>query len=340
MLPAFHGFIRDPVVFRFLKAAEQITGGKQPLRGLRDLLLRHQPLFICLQKMQVGDAAVYVAARLQCHRRGFLRRLRHAVVLVKIPDGPAVRHEMPLKAPFSPQDIPDQRIASAAGLSVGAVVGSHDRLRLRFLYAGFKGGKIGFIQILFSNLRVEFMAQALRAGMHRKMLGAGRRFQVFLLFVLRRAGSLQALHIGHAKAGGQIRVLSVGLMPSSPSGVPENIHVRRPEGQSLVNVPVAVPGGFVVLGASLRRHRVSDPAQQAVVKGRRHPDGLREAGCHSRSRHAVQRLVPPVVRRDPEPWDRRRVIPELGSLFLQRHLRYQFLCGRFGLLSVDHFFSP
>ena len=318
MLPAFHNLIGNFVILRFRKAAEHIAGGEQPLRRLRDFFFRHKSLLICFQKMQVGDAAVHIAACLQRHRRRFLRRFGHTVMLMKILNGPAVRHKMSLKAPFSSQNPPDQRIAAAAGLPVGPVIGAHDGLHLTFLHTGLKGGKVGLVHVLFPRDGIEFMAQPLRPGMHREMLGTGGRFQIFSLSI--PGSSLQALHIGHAHAGGQIRVLSIGFMSPPPSGIPENIHIRGPEGEALVNIPVMMLCVFVVFGASFRRHRISDGAEQLLVKGGRHSDGLREAGCHTCPRHAVKRLVPPVISRNPQPGDRGRIVPKLGGLLLQRHL--------------------
>ena len=148
------------------------------------------------------------------------------------------------------------------------------------------------------------MTHAFRSGMNGKMLGTGCCFHKVIILV-----ALQAFHIGHAQAGGEIRILSIGLMSSSPSGIPENIYVRRPEGKPFINIPVIMPGIFIIFGSSFRCHRIPDCFQQFVVKGCRHGDCLREAGCHTGSCHPVKSLVPPVIGRDSQSGDCRRIIP-------------------------------
>ena len=66
-----------------------------------------------------------------------------------------------------------------------------------------------------------------------KVLGAGGGFQIF-------AVALEAPDIGLAQLGGEVGVLAVGLMASAPAGVPEDVDIGGPEGQSLIDIPVAL----------------------------------------------------------------------------------------------------
>ncbi len=80
---------------------------------------------------------------------------------------------MALEAPPAPEDIRQEGFAAAAGLAIGAVVGSHDRLHAGVHDAGLKGGEIGFLQVLGRYFGVEAVAEVLRAAVNGEVLGAG-----------------------------------------------------------------------------------------------------------------------------------------------------------------------
>ena len=216
---------------------------------------------------------------------------------------------------------------SAAGLPVGAVVRAHKALHAGLRSQRFKGGQIGFPQIPRRYLRVELVAQAFRAGMNGKMLGAARRFQVVGVV------PLQALHKGHAQPGCQAGILAVGFLPPAPPGIPEQVHIRAPEGQALINVMIAVFLGFIVLGPSLGGDHLRDALHQFIVKAGRQPDCLRKHRGQSCPGHAVERLVPPVIAGDSQPFDGRGGIQRLPYAFLHGHLIHDFLsaAGNFRL---------
>ena len=86
----------------------------------------------------------------------------------------AVADNVTFKAPLFSQDILQKRLASAARLTVCPVIGAHHGFYLRFLHACLECRQIGFIQILFRNDCIELMSDALRSGMHCKMLCARR----------------------------------------------------------------------------------------------------------------------------------------------------------------------
>ena len=194
MLLTLHFFIGNIVVLTPVKQPEKISRGERAHGCLRDLLLRHKSLLQCFQQIQIGHAAVDIAAALQSKRRRLLHGVRHHMPLVKVLDGPAVRHEMPLKSPLAAQNILHQRLAAAAWLSVGTVVGAHHSLHPGLLHTGLEGRQIGFRHIFLRGHRIELMAHRLRSGMHRKVLGTGRRLQRVPVI------ALQSLHIGHAQS--------------------------------------------------------------------------------------------------------------------------------------------
>ena len=149
--------------------------------------------------------------------------------------------------------------------------------------------------------------------------------------------SLKALYESNAKAGSQIRVLSIGLMASAPSGITKDVHIRSPVGQSLIDVRVAFLLKFIVFCPAFRRYGIRHTANRLLVKHGRQPDGLWKHGSGTASGHAVQTLVPPVVGRYLQPRYRGRVVAHLGGHLLHRHLFHQFHCFLPCFLSVHRF---
>jgi hypothetical protein len=88
--------------------------------------------------------------------------------------------------------------------------------------------------------------------MHRKVLQC--RVDSSAVFVI----SLKPLDISRSGESGQIRVFAVGLMPSSPPRVAEDIDVRRPEGKPLIDAGSAESAVAVVFGSRFFRNRFAD----------------------------------------------------------------------------------
>ena len=216
---------------------------------------------------------------------------------------------------------------AAGGLAVHAVVGAHDGLHLRLGDELAEGVEIRLVEILRGDLGVELVAQVFRPGVDGEVLGAGGGPEILPV-------PLQPPDEGAAQPGGEVRVLSPGLVASAPPGIPEDVHVGGPEGEPLVDVPVAHGGLGVVLGASLGADDLRDALHRLFVPHGRKADGLGEHGGRTRPGHAVERLVPPVVFRDPQPRDGARLVAELRGLFLRGHLRDQFLRLSAGLLQI------
>src|SRR5690606_20684430 len=118
--------------------------------------------------------------------------------------------------------------------------------------AGLECGQIGLIHILLGYNRIEAVSQTLRSGVYCEVLCTSRGFEI--VFIL----ALQPLDEPHAETACQIRVFSVGLMPASPARITEDIHVWRPEGETLVDIRVAEFLLHVVLRTAFRRDGVSD----------------------------------------------------------------------------------
>ena len=319
MFLTLYGPEGDSIVFRApVQKAEQVARGKQAHGGLGDLLLRDKALLISNEHVLVGIPAVEVAAHAEGKGRGLGGRTGDHVARVEIADCPAVGDHMALKPPSAAQRIHQQVPAATAGFAVGAVIGAHNGFDPGFPDQIFKGGKIGFLQIFRACLGIEAVPQVFRTAVHREMLGAGGRLHG-------RAAALQPAHVGLPEAGGQIRVFPIGLVPAAPARVAEDVDVRGPEGQPVVDIPVFACRDCVVLGAALGGRNIAELFEQGVVKHGCQTDGLREAGGGAAARHAVQGFVPPVVGRNTQTLDGGRVIAQLACFLLQRHPGHQGL---------------
>ena len=238
---------------------------------------------------------------------------------------------MPFKAPFAAQ-LAHQHVACAAGLAVRAVVSAHHGLDLCLPYQRPEGGEVGLFQILPGGDGIEVVAQRLRPAVYREMLGAGRCAQGF-------AVPLQAADKGFAEPRGQIGVLAVGLMPAPPAGITENVDIRGPHGEPVIDIPVAFGGVRVVFRTGLGGDGRGDFFQQLIVEHGRKPDGLGKARGGAAAGQAVQRLVPPVIGGDAQPLDRGRVKTQLRCALLNCHARDQCL-GAFSCFFPIHFGTP
>ena len=157
--------------------------------------------------------------------------------------------------------------------------------------------------------------------MHCIMLGAGYRFQIMRIL------SLQAAYNCRAHLGGKIRVFSIRFLSASPTGIAEDIDVWSPVSQSaiprtgLTRFPI-----FIKKRTSFRRGNIPHLLQGFCIKGSRHADGLRkDSNLLQRARHAVQCLVPPVIRRYAQTWNSRRMMLHQQYFLLQRQSCYKIL---------------
>ena len=158
------------------------------------------------------------------------------------------------------------------------------------------------------------MTQILRPAMYRKMLGAGRCLHIVLIV------SLQPFYKPHAESGRQIGVFSKRLMPPAPSRVSENIHIRRPESQPFINIKILKFLLCIELRPALCGNGIRHFFKKILVKRSRKRNCLRKNGSRSRSRHAVKRLIPPVISFDSQSFYGRRAMYHLKRFLLQCHL--------------------
>src|SRR5215471_13806577 len=101
--------------------------------------------------------------------------------------------------------------------------------------------------------------------------------------------ALKTGHESHADTRGQVWVFAVGFLSTPPAWIPEDVDVRRPDGQPTIPIcrSIRVQIG-VVLSPELRADGVSHLVDEGCVEGCSQSDGLREDRRRSRARHPVQ----------------------------------------------------
>ena len=134
---------------------------------------------------------------------------------------------------------------------------------------------------------------------------------------------MKPLNICHAQSRSQHRILPVGLMSPSPARIAEDIDIGSPEGQSLINIMIFMLLRLLILGATLHCDRLTDLLQQLRIKGCSQTDRLWKHGRPAGSCHSMQRLIPPIIRRNSQSRDRRSIISQLGCRLLHCHPVYQ-----------------
>ena len=286
-----------------------------------DVALLHEPLRHRVSEGLEGvggarrpgaGAALEVGPREERHRGALGRGLPGLVALVDVDDRPAVGDDVPGEAPLLPEHLAEQLVVAAGRLPAEGVVGAHHRLGLPVHDEVPEGGEVGLAEVALADPGVVGVPQGLGPAVHRVVLGRRDRLQV--------AGvrALHALDERGADGAGQERVLAVGLLPSPPARVAEDVDVRRPEDEPLVEVALVARDPHVVHGPRFVGDPGGDPQHEVCVPGRGEGDRLREDRGAPGPRHAVQRLVPPGERRDPQPPDGRRALDHERDLLVER----------------------
>src|ERR1035437_4499047 len=149
--------------------------------------------------------------------------------------------------------------------------------------------------------------------MHRVVLGSGDHLQIMWII------PLQSSNERDPHSTGEVGIFAIRLLAASPARIPEDVEVRRQVSQSGDTTgrvsgrrlrDRVVAQSFMIFGASFRRNRARDTVNETCIPGCAEPDRFWKdrgpAACH-----AVQRLVPPVIDRYPEAWNRGRAVLHL-----------------------------
>ena len=128
-------------------------------------------------------------------------------------------------------------------------------------------------------------------------------------------------------------------MTASPSGITEDVDIRCPESESLIDTVVSVLELSEVLGSAFGGDGVADLLKEVLVKCSGKPYGLREYCCDPGTGNSVKRFVPVVIRRDPESFDRGSSVTKLINFLFGCHLSDKLCSQLFTFLNAflcDH----
>ena len=109
-------------------------------------------------------------------------------------------------------------------------------------------------------------------------------------------------------------------MTTTPTWVTENVHVRRPERQSLVDVTILMLSKFVILCTSFCSNDIGNFINQVIIKRCCKSNCLWENRRHTSTRYTVQRFIPVVVFRNIQTVNGWCFILNLANIFIDRHL--------------------
>lgn len=230
-------------------------------------------------------------------------------------DGVAIADHETLQSPRISGEVLQQERVTARGYSIQRVVRAHDRTDFCVTDARLKRRQQRLLQVLIADHRVELESRDIVPVLQivrRKMLAISDDLEVTIVHA-----SLQSSDECEHVLTRQIGILTRRLLPSSPSRVSEQVDVRCEKRHAGLT--------HIVHRACLRRNGRRHGVDQLAREGRRHADRLRELRraadgpvCEIdtavASSDAVQSLAPPLVERDAEARNRRRLIAQPSDL--------------------------
>ena len=270
----------------------------------------------------LGDALIHIVVATlhvgsgSCAHGGSMRGVtRCLVALPEVAHGTAVAHHQILESPLVAQNLLQQSAVAAAGFVVQSLIGTHHLPDLGILHQGLEGRQIRLLQVAQRHVvQVGRMAGVLRSAVHGIVLGTGPQ-----LAVAGRLGALQSAHHLGAHDAGQVGVLAVGLLPTSPARVAEDVHVRRPHAQAVeLLVLAAALHAVVILGTLLGAGDVEHLVEEVGIERRSHSHRFREDGHVVLVGGPVQGLAPPEELLDAQSRNGGRLVQHQLGLLLQR----------------------
>src|SRR4051812_21313581 len=139
--------------------------------------------------------------------------------------------------------------------------------------------------------------------------------------------ALQTTYKRPTQHGGQIGVFTICLLSPPPTRISENVDVRRPVCQTKVAFGRSMLFyRFVMDGPTFQCPLPCHRLKRSGIPCSRHGNSLWiYGGLKGGSCHAMQDFVPPVVRRNAQSFNGRRMIQHLPYFFFKRHAAYQIV---------------
>ena len=270
-----------------------------------------------------GDALVVHAANYG--DRGALR-LRGTIAMIgsNVSDCVTVRDHVPLETPLAAQLILQQVLVCARRFAVDRIVGTHHRPCFAFDHGGAECRFVRVHLVVLADIYIGEVARRFWSAVHSVVLGC-RNAEVVLGVI-----ALQSSYVGNSHAACEERVFAVSLLSAAPARITENVEIGRPEIQASHNADVPLARVLDVLDAALNANLRCHGMNSRCIERRRKPDRLR-IFSNSLVDDPVKGFAPPLVRRNLQPRDGRRVILHLRSFLRERHTANQIggaLLGR------------
>jgi len=227
-------------------------------------------------------------------------------------DRAAIGNHVALELPCAAQGVLEQKLVGAGRLTVGAVVGAHDRSCVTLDNGRPERRQIRVFLVMAADIDIREVPGRLRPTVDGEMLRRGNGKVVL------RVISLQPGHEGHRQPAAQVGIFAVGLLPPPPARVAEDVDVGRPEIQAFENVGMTIRLGLDVLDPAFDANDIRHIVNGCRIECRGQPDRLRKFRCTVPG-NAVEGLAPPVIGGYSEPLDRASLIDQLRGLLLQGH---------------------
>ena len=232
----------------------------------------------------------------------------------KVADCTAIAHHQSLETPFITKNLLKQSIIATTWVTIPTLIGTHHLSHLPFLHKRLEGREIGFVEVAWRNIcDIELMAVPLRSTMNGEVLGTSKK-----LAILAVGRTLKSSHHSQTHAGSEIRVFTVGFLPTSPTWVTEDVDVRSPERKTLVHLHQSALRCKRCLGTCLIAHSGIDLVDECIVERCSHSHRDGEHRGIAITPHSMQCLVPPVELRNAQTRNGWRVVLHESRFFLQR----------------------
>src|SRR5690606_37456869 len=148
-----------------------------------NFLLSNKSLLYGIKQSVVLRTAVQPYARLDSHGSCLSLCSDDLMSRVQVTHRTAVAYYVSFETPLIAENIRKQCVAGTAGFTVGAIIGTHDRL-----HAGInkllEGGKVCFVKIFRGADRVKLMPQKFGSAVHGVVLFTCSRLQVHRMIAL------------------------------------------------------------------------------------------------------------------------------------------------------------
>ena len=158
------------------------------------------------------------------------------------------------------------------------------------------------------------MAGALRSGVHSKVLWRCNGLVIVCVI------ALKPFHECDTEPGSQERILPIRFLSTPPARITENVNVRGPDIEPVIDAVIIVAQGLTVFGPSFRADCVRYLMDQGHIPRRGEANCLRKHRRITRTSDPMQPLTPPVVGRYVQTGNRACIILHLRDLLFQSHL--------------------